>query len=139
MSHPQARAAHCGCVFAWTRSAAARLAFALCGAKIDVREVFGAGSPGGSGSSSKTSSAAPARRPSTSAVVNAVSSTSCPRAVLIRTAAGFICRELRLVNQVPILGAQIGVQGDEVAFGEQRLQRHHCHAEVTLLVRFVGG
>ena len=92
-------------------------ALAVCGVSTSP----GASSSAGLtwGSPSNTSSAAPRIWPVRSASIRAASSTTPPRAVLIRYAVGFHRAQGRGVDQVAGLGGQRGVHGDDVAVGEQ--------------------
>src|SRR5205823_15063770 len=76
-------------VFWCTRSHACGLLFELCGASMTL-SICLKGLSAGRGSSSNTSRAAPAIRPSCKALTSAASSTTGPRAVLMSTACGCI-------------------------------------------------
>ena len=82
----------------------------------------------GSGSWAKASSAAPAIQRSLSARATASSSTSSPRAVLIRIAVGFIARSAFSPMSVRVSSVSDGVQRDDVALGQQRRQVHQRDA-----------
>ena len=83
----------------------------------------------GKGSTSNTSSPAPAIRRSSSASTSAASSTRPPRAVLIRKAVGFISAEPPCVDQVARLGGQRRVQRDEVGLAQELVELDQAVAE----------
>ena len=77
------------------------------------------------GSTANTSSAAPPRWPSSSALASASSSTMPPRAVFTRRAPGFIRRELVLAEQPLGLRRPRQMDRHEVGLDQERLERGH--------------
>ena len=127
-SSPRSAAATCSATITPARSCASCVEAPRCG----VTTTFGRPRMGPDvyGSSGNTSSAAPATCPERSASTSASRSTRSPRAAFTIRTPGLHQRDAVGVDQVPGLGRERSVQGDEVGLQQQVLER--CGRDLEL-------